>query len=45
MHPQEPQLTSPIGTDGVDSGVLKDTAKRLFGKEALGPTGRVSLAA
>jgi ABC-type enterochelin transport system ATPase subunit len=32
LHPEEPQLTSPIGPDGVDKGMLADIASRLFGK-------------
>jgi manganese catalase len=32
VHPAEPQLTSPIGPDGVDAGLLNDVAQRLFGK-------------
>jgi Mn-containing catalase len=31
-HPEEPQLTSPIGPDGIDKGVLQEIATRLFGK-------------
>jgi hypothetical protein len=31
-HPEEPQLTSPIGPDGVDRGMLSEIATRLFGK-------------
>jgi Mn-containing catalase len=31
-HPEEPQLTSPIGPDGIDKGMLQDVAARLFGK-------------
>jgi Mn-containing catalase len=30
-HAEEPQLTSPIGPDGVDAGLLTDIAERLFG--------------
>jgi Mn-containing catalase len=33
-HPEEPQLTSPIGPDGIDKGLLADVAARLFGKSA-----------
>jgi Mn-containing catalase len=32
-HDEEPQLTSPIGPDGVDPGLLSDVAERLFGKK------------
>jgi Mn-containing catalase len=32
LHPAEPQLTSPIGPDGVDAGMLGEIAARLFGK-------------
>jgi hypothetical protein len=32
MHPEEPQLTSPIGPDGIDRGMLAEVAARLFGK-------------
>jgi Mn-containing catalase len=32
IHPEEPQLTSPIGPDGIDKGMLEDVAQRLFGK-------------
>jgi Mn-containing catalase len=32
-HPEEPQLTSPLGPDGVDPGMLRDIAARLFGKD------------
>ena len=32
LHPAEPQLTSPIGPDGVDTGMLGEIAVRLFGK-------------
>ena len=32
LHPAEPQLTSPIGPDGVDTGMLGEIAERLFGK-------------
>ena len=31
-HPEEPQLTSPIGADGVDQGMLQELATRIFGK-------------
>jgi hypothetical protein len=31
-HEEEPQLTSPIGPDGIDQGMLADIANRLFGK-------------
>jgi Mn-containing catalase len=30
-HPEEPQLTSPIGPDGIDKGVLQEMATRIFG--------------
>jgi Mn-containing catalase len=33
VHPEEPQLTSPIGPDGIDPEMLKDIGDRLFGKE------------
>jgi Mn-containing catalase len=33
VHPEEPQLTSPIGPDGIDQGVLEDVASRLFGSK------------
>jgi len=33
VHPAEPQLTSPIGPDGVDTGMLGEIAVRLFGKK------------
>jgi hypothetical protein len=32
VHPEEPQLTSPIGPDGIDKGLLTDIASRMFGK-------------
>jgi manganese catalase len=32
QHPAEPQLTSPIGPDGLDTGMLHEIAARLFGK-------------
>jgi manganese catalase len=32
VHEDEPQLTSPIGPDGIDKGLLADVAYRLFGK-------------
>ena len=32
LHPEEPQLTSPIGPDGIDTGLLEDIGERLFGK-------------
>jgi hypothetical protein len=35
IHPEEPQLTSPIGPDGIDTGMLKDIGARLFGKESI----------
>jgi len=31
-HPEEPQLTSPIGPDGIDKGILQEMATRIFGK-------------
>ena len=34
IHPAEPQLTSPIGPDGIDAGLFNDIASRLFGKGA-----------
>ena len=35
VHPEEPQLTAPIGPDGVDKGLLTNVAERIFGKSAL----------
>jgi Mn-containing catalase len=32
VHPEEPQLTAPIGPDGIDKGMLAEVANRLFGK-------------
>jgi Mn-containing catalase len=32
LHPEEPQLTSPIGPDGIDPQVLQEIGDRLFGK-------------
>jgi hypothetical protein len=32
LHPEEPQLISPLGPDGIDPGLLTDVANRLFGK-------------
>jgi Mn-containing catalase len=32
VHPEEPQLASPIGPDGIDPELLKDIGNRLFGK-------------
>jgi Mn-containing catalase len=32
LHPDEPQLTAPIGPDGIDTGMLAEIAERLFGK-------------
>ena len=32
LHPDEPQLTAPIGPDGIDQGMLTEIAARLFGK-------------
>ena len=32
QHPAEPQLTSPIGPDGLDTAMLSEIAVRLFGK-------------
>jgi Mn-containing catalase len=34
VHQEEPQLTSPIGPDGIDQGVLADVASRLFGAKS-----------
>jgi Mn-containing catalase len=34
IYPEEPQLTSPLGPDGIDQGMLADFATRLFGKGA-----------
>ena len=34
IHPAEPQLTSPIGPDGIDAGLSNDIASRMFGKAA-----------
>ena len=34
VHPEEPQLTSPLGPDGIDKGLLSEVAERLFGKSA-----------
>src|ERR671912_1901527 len=31
-HSEEPQLTSPIGPDGIDKDLFNDIASRLFGK-------------
>jgi Mn-containing catalase len=31
-HPEEPQLTAPLGPDGIDKGMLEEVANRLFGK-------------
>ena len=31
-HPEEPQLTSPIGPDGIDPGLLTSIGEKLFGK-------------
>jgi Mn-containing catalase len=36
-HPEEPQLTSPIGPDGIDQGMFTEIATRLFGKGAVPP--------
>jgi Mn-containing catalase len=33
VHPEEPQLTSPIGPDGIDPGMLREIGDRLFGKD------------
>jgi len=33
-HSEEPQLTSPIGPDGIDKDLFNDIASRLFGKNA-----------
>jgi Mn-containing catalase len=35
IYPEEPQLTAPIGPDGIDQGMLQDVANRIFGKGAL----------
>src|ERR671915_471613 len=32
LHPEEPQLTAPIGPDGIDKGMLNEIASRVFGK-------------
>jgi Mn-containing catalase len=32
LHPEEPQLTSPVGPDGIDQGMFTAIAERLFGK-------------
>ena len=32
VHPEEPQLTSPLGPDGIDAGLLSEVATRLFGQ-------------
>jgi hypothetical protein len=37
LHPDEPQLTAPIGPDGIDKGMLGEIAERLFGKSATKP--------
>src|SRR5688572_28564936 len=37
LHPEEPQLTAPIGPDGIDRGMLADVASRLFGKGVTRP--------
>jgi Mn-containing catalase len=34
IYPEEPQLTAPIGPDGIDQGMLQDVANRIFGKGA-----------
>jgi Mn-containing catalase len=34
LYPEEPQLTSPIGPDGIEQGMLDEIATRLFGKSA-----------
>ena len=34
VHPEAPQLTSPIGPDGIDPRMLEDIGARLFGKVA-----------
>jgi hypothetical protein len=31
-HPEEPQLTSPIGPDGIDKARLNEIAAQMFGK-------------
>jgi hypothetical protein len=33
IHSEEPQLTSPIGPDGIDPGLPKSIGEKLFGKE------------
>jgi Mn-containing catalase len=35
VHPEEPQLTSPLGPDGIDPGLLSEIGERLFGKESM----------
>jgi Mn-containing catalase len=37
VHPEEPQLTSPVGPDGIDPGLLQEIGQRLFGKDASRP--------
>jgi Mn-containing catalase len=37
LHPEEPQLSSPIGPDGIDKGMLNEVAARLFGKSGAKP--------
>ena len=37
MHPEEPQLTSPLGPDSIDQGTFNAIAERLFGKGATTP--------
>jgi Mn-containing catalase len=34
-HSEEPQLTSPLGPDGIDRGMLSEIAERLFGRSAV----------
>jgi hypothetical protein len=35
IHDEEPQLTSPLGPDGIDKGLLAEVAARLFGRDGL----------
>ena len=35
VDPEEPQLTSPIGPDGIDTGLPKDIGVRLFGEGSI----------
>ena len=34
VYPEEPQLTSPLGPDGIDPGTLAEFATRIFGRDA-----------